>query len=47
MIGTKLGQLTVKRKLGEGGMGAVYYAEHDVLRTPRVVKVRDAFSRIR
>ncbi|MBA3451974.1 MAG: serine/threonine protein kinase, partial [Deltaproteobacteria bacterium] len=39
MIGLKVGKLTVKRKLGEGGMGAVYYAEHDVLRTPRAIKV--------
>jgi len=39
MIGLKIGKLTVRRKLGEGGMGAVYYAEHDVLRTPRAIKV--------
>ncbi len=39
MIGAQIGQLTIKRKLGEGGMGAVYYAEHQVLRTPRVIKV--------
>ncbi len=39
MIGAQIGQLTIKRKLGEGGMGAVYYAEHNVLRTPRVIKV--------
>lgn len=35
----KIGKFTVKRKLGEGGMGAVYFAEHDVPRTPRAIKV--------
>ncbi len=39
MIGAKIGQLTVKSKLGEGGMGAVYYAEHELLHLRRVVKV--------
>ena len=39
MIGAKIGQLTVKGKLGEGGMGAVYYAEHELLHLRRVVKV--------
>ncbi len=39
MIGAQVGHLTIKRKLGEGGMGAVYYAEHELLHTPRVIKV--------
>ncbi len=39
MIGVAVGQFVITRRLGEGGMGAVYLAEHRVLRTPRVVKV--------
>lgn len=39
MIGTKVGPRTITSKLGEGGMGAVYLAVHDVLRTKCVVKV--------
>ncbi len=39
MIGTRIGPLEVKQKLGEGGMGMVFLAEHVVLKSPRVVKV--------
>ncbi|MEP6864980.1 MAG: serine/threonine-protein kinase [Deltaproteobacteria bacterium] len=39
MIGTTIGQLTITRQLGEGGMGAVFLAEHRVLKTLHVVKV--------
>jgi serine/threonine protein kinase len=39
MIGAKVGHFTIKSKLGEGGMGAVYYAEHEILHTQRVIKV--------
>jgi len=39
MIGTRIGPLEVKQKLGEGGMGMVFLAEHVVLHTQRVVKV--------
>jgi serine/threonine protein kinase len=39
MIGVLVGQYECLRLLGEGGTGAVYYATHRVLGTPRAVKV--------
>ena len=39
MVGTRIGPFVVKDKLGEGGMGAVYVAEHTVLDTTRVIKL--------
>jgi serine/threonine protein kinase len=39
MIGAKVGHLVVMSKLGEGGMGAVYAAEHELLRKRYAIKL--------
>jgi serine/threonine protein kinase len=39
MIGENLGSYRVVRKIGEGGMGAVYLAEHTLLQRKAAVKV--------
>lgn len=39
MLGERVGYFTIKQKLGEGGMGAVYLAEHEVMRKKVAIKV--------
>jgi len=39
MIGTAIGRFVIRRKLAEGGMGAVYLAVHERLAVRKVVKV--------
>ena len=39
MIGAKIDKYVVTKKLGEGGMGAVYVGEHEVLRKKAAIKV--------
>jgi serine/threonine protein kinase len=39
VIGQRLGNYQVVRQLGEGGMGVVYLAEHELLRRPAAIKV--------
>lgn len=39
MIGVAIGRYVIRKKLAEGGMGAVYLAEHESLATKKVVKL--------
>jgi serine/threonine protein kinase len=39
MIGNIIGKYKLIRLIGEGGMAAVYEAEHEVLKTKAAVKV--------
>ncbi|MGE0434840.1 MAG: protein kinase, partial [Planctomycetota bacterium] len=39
LIGTRLGEYTVRRELGRGGMGAVFEADHAILQRSYAVKL--------
>lgn len=39
MIGVAIGRYVIRKKLAEGGMGAVFLAEHEALATKKVVKL--------
>ena len=39
MLGTRIGSYEIKKQLGQGGMGAVYLAEHARIASRKVVKV--------
>jgi len=39
MLGTQVGSYRVLSKLGEGGMGSVYVAEHALLKRKVAIKV--------
>jgi|GEM_PF-2673936 len=45
-IGSKVGNYRIERILGEGGMGVVYGAKHDILEKPVAMKIlHDRFAR--
>lgn len=39
VLGQKIGQYVIERKLGQGGMGEVYLARHTLLRRPAAIKI--------